>query len=163
MYAMIKNIYHNLAHKFRNITFIKQHPAIKEILKYSVVGNLTNIVDVGLYIYLTRAFIFWEHHYLIANLITMFIASVIRFVFHKKWTFRDKGQDRVHKQFIKFSLLMVLGLAITEVILYVCVEYFYIYDLIGKIIAMAAVTVIVYYLTRTWIFNKSHFTFRNWR
>lgn len=122
-------------------------------MKYSLVGNLSNLVDLGLYIYLTRAFFFWREHYLVVNIFTMLIGSIARFIFHKRWTFRDKS-PRIHWQYTKFILVMLLGLIINEITLFIAVEYLEIYDLIGKIASMAISTIVVYLLTKKWVFDK---------
>ena len=139
--------------KIRQLPLVKKHPNLKEMAKYSLVGNLANIIDFGLYIYLTRAFFFWRQHYLIANLFTMLIASTVRFTFHKHWTFRDTSQ-RIRRQYGKFILVMILGLGIDEAALFISVEYLNFYDLLGKIVSMVVGTFIIYYLTKKWVFNN---------
>ncbi len=146
-------LYHATLNTIRQFPLLKKYPAVKELMKYSLVGNLSNILDLGLYIYLTRAFFFWHEHYLTANIFTMLIASIARFVFHKRWTFRDNSKN-IHWQYVKFILVMILSLIINELALFITVEHIGFHDIIGKIIGMVIGTLFVYYLTKKWVFNQ---------
>ena len=149
----LDSIYNSLCSKIRNLPLIRRYPTLKELIKYSIVGNFSNLVDFSLYFYLTRVFSFWREHYLIANLFTLFIASIIRFIFHKRWTFRDSGTN-VHIQYLKLICLLIAGLIINEAVLFISVEHFILNDLIGKLIAIILGTLVIYYFTRTWVFSK---------
>ena len=146
-------LYNSTLNTIRQFPFLRKYPAVKELMKYSLVGNLSNILDLGLYIYLTRAFFFWREHYLTANIFTMLIASIVRFIFHKHWTFRDNGKN-IHWQYFKFILVMILGSIINVLVLFITVEHIGCHDIIGKIIGLAIGTLIVYSLTKKWVFNK---------
>lgn len=146
-------IYNKIADKIRNIPLIKKYPTIKEIMKYALVGHASNLIDFSLYIYLTRVFSFWLEHYLIANLLAMFIASIFRFTFHKNWTFRDSN-EKVYAQYLKFALILFFGLIINGVILFIAVENFNLNDIIGKLIGLAIGSLIIYCLTRALVFGK---------
>lgn len=157
---MILSIYQAISYKIRSLPLVKKYPTLKELVKYSIVGNLSNLLDFSLYIYLTRAFIFWREHYLTANLITLLLASVTRFAFHKHWTFRDSSKQ-THIQYIKFITILIIGLALSELVLFLSVEHLSLYDILGKLIAVVIGTLITYYFTRTWVFGKSGFSFKN--
>jgi len=60
----LKRTYNRIAGHFRQLYVFKKYPAVKELLKYSVAGNFSNLIDFGVYIYLTRTFSFWRRHYL---------------------------------------------------------------------------------------------------
>jgi putative flippase GtrA len=158
---MTNSIYNKIIQRFRNLELIKRYPTIKELIKYSLVGNLSNALDFGLYFYLTRVFYFWWEHYLVANLFTLFMASLVRFVFHKHWTFRNSDK-RIYTQYLKFITILVIGLIFNEFILYISVEHLIFNDLIGKLMAMALGTLLIYYFTRTWVFGKPAITSKNW-
>ena len=156
---MLIDIYNKISSKIKNTPFIKKYPNLKELMKYSLVGNFSNLIDFGLYIFLTRAFSFWRENYLIANLISLFVASLFRFIFHKQWTFRDSSQ-RVYAQYFKLILLLLVGLLLNEAILFISVEFLVIHDLIGKLIAVVLGTLFIYYFTRTWVFGKPGINFK---
>ncbi len=136
------------------MSLFRKYPSAKELIKYSIVGNFSNFLDLTLYIFLTRVSTFWHDHYLLANAFTMVIGSITRFVFHKKWTFRqDKGS--FHEQYLKFISVLLISLVLTGFLLFLGVEYLEINDILGKVMAMGLVTMIVYYLTKVWVFKKN--------
>ena len=148
------NLYNKIADPIRRHPLIRKHPSAKELVKYSVVGNFSNFLDLGLYIALTRAFTFWHDKYLLANALTMVIGSASRFIFHKKWTFRQDGGS-FQEQYLKFIIVLAISLVLTEFFLFFSVEYLSIHDILGKIISMGLVTAVVYYLTKIWVFKKN--------
>ena len=151
---------HNLINKFRNYYFIKKNPVVKELIKYSIVGQMGNIIDFGLYLYLTRVFGYWRENYLTANLFGMAMAGILRFVFHKKWTFRDKDK-KTEIQYFKFTAVLILNFLINQGFLYYAVEYLNINDILGKLIAAVLTTLLVYCASKYWIFKKSVGTGKN--
>jgi len=151
--STLKRYFLKYLHQFRNCRFIKKYPHAKEVIKYSIVGNMAGIIDFLLYIYLTRVFSFWRHHYLIANLFTMSIAVILRFTFHKAWTFRD-DDHQIERQFLKFALVSVLSILASETILYSVVEHLNVNDIIGKLIAAAFITLFAFFGARQWVFKK---------
>jgi putative flippase GtrA len=146
-------LYNKAASKFRRLPFIRNYPGSKELIKYSIVGNFSNFLDLVLYIFLTRISDFWHTHYLLANALTMVIGSVIRFALHKKWTFRHDGGS-FHGQYIRFMIVMFGSMILTEFLLFLAVEHLAVNDIIGKILAMGVVTAFCYYLTKVWVFKK---------
>ena len=144
---------HRLTQKFRAHPFIQQNPQVKEMIKYAIVGNVSNVIDFGLYIYLTRAFSYWRDHYLDANIFTILIAGIVRFTWHKKWTFRDQGRE-VEVQLFKFITIIIISAVINQLILYLSVEYLTINDIIGKLIASLLTTLLIYYGSKIWVFER---------
>lgn len=151
--SYLKNMYENLANYIRGIYIFKKYPTIKELLKYSLAGNFSNLIDFGVYIYLTRTFVFWRRHYLTVNLISMLLASISRFFLQKYWTFKD-SHSGIKVQYVRFIIVLFLGLIVSEAVLYISVEHIYINDLLGKILAFGVATVIVYFLSKKWVFNN---------
>jgi len=150
MIEFIKN--NQILAKVRKLPIFHKHPTVKEMAKYSLVGNMSNLFDLGLYVSLTRFSSFWLAHYLSANIITMLVASVFRFTLHKKWTFRNNS-DGVRKQYIKFILTMIFGLILTLVVIFMAVEWLHINDILAKILSMLIGTLIVYFITKHWVFD----------
>ncbi len=153
---MLIKFYNFFAIKIRELGFVKKYPRIKELVKYSLAGNFSNVIDFGIYIYITRTFIFWWRHYLIANLISMLVASLVRFFLQKYWTFKnfDSSLASLKKQYLKFILLLTGTILLEEWILYMTVEFVDVNDLVGKIIAFAFGTIIVYTLSKHWVFKQ---------
>lgn len=149
---MLHNLYNKFADSLRNHGLIRKYPAAKEMIKYSIVGNLNNLLDLGIYIYLTRSYLYWHENYVLANVVGMLVATIGRFVLHKLWTFRDSSHE-IEIQFMKFSIASVLGLAANMVVLIILVESFQVNDILAKLIGMIIGSFLVFYLVRIWVFD----------
>jgi putative flippase GtrA len=150
---MFTRLYNKIAHPIRQHPYIQKHPTAKELIKYTIVGNANNVLDFGLYVFLTRAFNFWHEHYLIANIITMLTAGITRFVCHKKWTFRDSGRA-INKQFLKFIITLFLTLFAGDLFLFILVERVAINDVLAKLLSSLLTTLITFRLTSSWVFQE---------
>lgn len=148
-------LYNKIADQVRRLPVVKRHPSAKELIKYSIVGNFSNFVDLALYIFLTRTFSFWHDKYLLANALTVIIGSATRFFFHKKWTFRHDGGS-FHRQYLKFVSVLIFSLILSEIFLFLIVEYLSVNDILAKLITMGATTLVVYYATKVWVFKKDN-------
>ncbi|MFH1890902.1 MAG: GtrA family protein [Candidatus Kuenenbacteria bacterium] len=156
---MLQSFFNKILQKFRSHPYIKKNPGIKELIKYSIVGNFANIMDFIFYISLTRAFTFWRAHYLTANIITMLTASIIRFALHKKWTFRNSDKD-IKYQYLKFIILLISTMFASEAGLYLAVEQFNIHDIIGKLLSILLITFFAFSGTKLWVFKKQKLSSR---
>jgi len=148
-------LYNKIADRIRQLSVVKRHPSTKEVIKYSIVGNFSNFIDLALYIFLTRAFHFWYDKYLLANALTIIIGSATRFFFHKKWTFRHDGGS-FRRQYLRFIFVLVFSLIFNEILLFLIVEYLSVNDVLAKLITMGATTLVVYYTTKVWVFKKDN-------
>lgn len=128
-----------------------QKPIIRQFIKFCLVGSFNAFLDYFIYISLTRLFFF---HYLLANLISFFITVCVSFILNKKWTFRDKD-SKVGLQYAKFWIMAVCGLGFNELILFLLVRYFNVYDLLAKTVAIGIVLFWNFFVGRYWVFKNS--------
>ncbi len=148
---MFKKFYNFCANQIRKIPLLKKYPTLKELIKYSLVGNFSNLVDFSFYIFLTRFFIIFYRHYLLTSIFTMIIASIIRFVLHKYWTFRDITSN-IYLQYLKLIIVLSSSLIIENLILFIAVEKININDIIGKFIGLVLFSLTTYFFTKKWVF-----------
>ena len=148
---MLLKFYNFFADKVRHFSLIKKYPRVKELIKYSLVGNFSNLVDFSFYIFLTRFFIIFYRHYLWTSIFSMIIASIIRFILHKYWTFKDITSN-IYLQYLKLIIVLGLSLIIENTILFISVERFSFNDIIGKFIGLVLSSLITYFLTKKWVF-----------
>ncbi|NQU83545.1 MAG: GtrA family protein [Parcubacteria group bacterium] len=102
-------------------------------IKYSIVGTSNAVVDFGTYWGLTRSFLFFEMHYLLANTCAFIMALTWGFIFNKNWSFENKD-SRKAMQYGKYLLVCLGGLAIIQAILFALVQLG-LHDMIAKVIA----------------------------
>lgn len=150
---MLVRIYEKMAGVIRHHPLVKRHPKIKEAIKYSLAGNMSNIFDFVFYIYLTRLNWFWQAHYISANIIAMLLAGGMRFSFHKFWTFRDESAG-YKAQLLKFFMILFICLLLNLALIVIMVEFLSINDLLAKLAATFFSSLFVYYITRVWVFKS---------
>lgn len=111
---------------------------LSQILKFGVVGGLAFVIDYGIMVLCKELLDFS----ILLSVALGFIVSVIfNYILSIAWVFNvDKEKDK-KKNFILFILLSIVGLILTEIIMYVGTDIFRIHYLIVKIIATAIVMV----------------------
>lgn len=111
---------------------------ISQILKFGVVGGLAFVIDYGIMVLCKELLDFS----ILLSVALGFIVSVIfNYILSIAWVFNvDKEKDK-KKNFILFILLSIVGLILTEIIMYVGTDIFRIHYLIVEIIATAIVMV----------------------
>lgn len=142
-----------LLHWFRNHPVVIKYPIVKQMTKFGMVGALNTVVDFFIYVILTRVS-FISLHYLVANFIAFSFAATSSFLLNRMWTFRSL-HPHIHIQYVKFLLVALGGLALSESILFISVEYFSSHDVIGKLYAIM--------ITWGWNFGMNkYWTFRDY-
>lgn len=123
-------------------------------MRYCVVGVLGTAIDIGsLYLLVEYAYL----HVMLATAIAFLLAVVNNFLLNKIWTFENQHKNFT-KQFIKFLLVSLVGLALTEIFMYVFVYLVEIWYILAK--ALTSIVVL------SWNFLGNKFwTFRDkeWR
>ncbi len=110
---------------------------VVQILRFGVVGVLAFIVDYGILYFLTE---YVHLYYLLSSIISFLISLVVNYILSIKWVF-DVQKKQTVKDVIIFAVLSTIGLLINSLVMYLSVELFSIYYMIGKIIATFIVMV----------------------
>jgi len=131
-----------------------RYPSLKQFFKFGAVGVLNTATDFIVYFSLTRGINWFGHYYLVANAISFSIAVTQSFFINKYWTFQDTEKNNASFQYFKFFLANVLTLSINQLILYLLVDGFGIYDLFGKILIIVTYTAMNFTLFKFWVFKK---------
>lgn len=104
---------------------------ISQFFKFGVVGIIAFIVDY-LSLYLLTEFL--NVYYLISSIISFLLSIIVNYILSIKWVF-DIKKKQSFKDVIIFTLLSAIGLLINLLVMYLSVEVFKIYYMIGKLIA----------------------------
>ena len=110
---------------------------VVQILRFGVVGVLAFIVDYGILYLLTE---YVHLYYLLSSIISFLISLVVNYILSIKWVF-DVQKKQTVKDVIIFAILSTIGLLINSLVMYLSVELFSIYYMVGKIIATFIVMV----------------------
>lgn len=164
--------------KIRKNTFFKKHPTVKQMTKFAMIGVLNNIIDFSIYIFLTRGFVFWHTHYLIANFVAFMISILATYDIVRAWIFKlpilpsnkeeeeemnlTKAEEKIiHIQYFKFLLVGFTAFSFNEIGLFIFVDFIKINDILAKAIVGVVIWVIRFNSHRLWTFQnkktKKHF------
>lgn len=122
---------------------------VRNFIKFNIVGLTGIVVNEGLLILLTSAGIY----YLYSSAIAIEASIISNFVMNDSWTFRHRRSGHVAVRFVKFNLLMLLGLVVNLAIVYVGTTDYGIHYAISNLIGIAGALVLRYGLSvkYTWM------------
>lgn len=124
---------------------------IAQILKFAVVGGISFVIDFVVYAILCNVM---NVHYIIAGITGFGVSVVANYILSMKFVFASKDDMPKDKEFIIFVVLSLIGMGLNSLILYLCIDIFYVYwmwlsavmdieamNLLAKIVATAIVMV----------------------
>ena len=115
---------------------IKENKLIIQIVKFIIVGGIATIID---YIVFFLLHDYLRINTLIANIISFTVSVIYNYIASIKWVFDVKRDIDKKKQFMIYIILSIIGLVINTGIVYLCVDIFKLFSIIGKVIATAIV------------------------
>ena len=119
-------------------------------LKYAVVGASGTVLDVGsLYVFVDLLHI----PVLVAAAMSFVLAVVNNFILNKVWTFRNNSRN-VRTQFIKFFIVSVVGLVLTEICMALFVYLLDIWYIASKLITSVIVLTWNFLANKNWTFTE---------
>ncbi|MCR5761451.1 MAG: GtrA family protein [Sphaerochaetaceae bacterium] len=122
-----------------------------QFFRYVFVGGLATIVDWGvLYLFTSVLGV----HYLVSSIISFTAGLLSNFLLSKLLVFKaSEARVKPWAEFLGYALIGVVGLGLTEIILYFMTDYLGLYYMISK--AVATVIVLVWnYVARKKILYK---------
>jgi putative flippase GtrA len=123
----------------------------RQFIKFCLVGIFNTIIDYGVYLFFTRSL---GLYFLYANILAILIAMTFSFFVNKYWTFKN-FEKKIKSQYAKFFLIGIVYFFLYNIIFYLCVHNFKIYDLLAKIIAIAIGLSWNFVANKYWTFRKS--------
>lgn len=82
---------------------------VLQIAKHSLVGAFATVIDLN--IFETMAFLF-SLNPLLSKGFSFFVATSIKFLGNKQWSFEKRGRDGIEKEIIKFFIVAIVGVGI---------------------------------------------------
>ena len=136
---------------------------IRQFLKFGLVGVLCFLIDFGIFTLLNNVL---GVYYLIANFFGFTISVIVNYIMSMKYVFVRKDDANKRLEFIIFVVLSIIGLFLTELIIWVCVDGIYVNvaaltglmprkaaEVLGKIIA-TGIVMIYNFVTRKIFLEK---------
>lgn len=121
-----------------------------QICKFLIVGGIATIIDWIVYYAL--------YHYghlspLIANILSFSFSVIYNYYASIKWVYIVDKTKNKKKMFIVFMILSIIGLLITELLLWIFIDYLKIHSMLSKIIA-SMIVMIFNFTTRKLFLEK---------
>ena len=111
---------------------------LEQLVKFGIVGVIATLLEWIIFYICTNQ---RKIHYSISTVIGFSISTIFNYWASVKWVF-DVNKEKSEKlNFILFVVLSIVGLGLNELILWICIEKFAIYNMIGKVIATGIVMV----------------------
>jgi len=127
----------------------KLYNKYRELIKYCIIGCSGALLDFITYTILIKAF---GMNYLLANALSVTAGITNNFFLNAYLNF--KVTDKLFKRFISFYLVGMLGLVISEILLYLLVDIMSMNSIIAKIITIFVITIVQFILNKTITFKK---------
>ena len=124
---------------------------ILQFSKFAAVGLANTGLDFLIYASLTRIFIFWDSHKVLATSLAFFVANLNSYICNKYWTFQNK-EKKHHIQYTKFLTISLIGLGLTDLIFSLAL-HFGLYDLLAKLIPIPLVLCWNFIANKYWTFH----------
>lgn len=157
----------------REHSLFREHPTLKQIIKFAIVGNLNTIIDFLIYIFLTRGFLFWKVHYLSANSLAFMISICATFDIVRTWIFKlpilphdeeeakkfrlsDEEERKIHIQYFRFLFVNFSFFLFNELGLLIFVESFRVNDITSKLLVEILIWFTRFMVHRLWTFKKKN-------
>lgn len=129
---------------------MKNKQLLTQILKFGIVGGIATIIDWIIYYLLYN---YLGINPLIANILSFSISVIYNYIASVKWVFNVNENKSKLRMFIEFILFAVLGLILTELLLWIQIDKLNINKMIAKIIA-TGIVMIFNFVTRKIFLEK---------
>jgi putative flippase GtrA len=131
--------------------FVTTQPRfVRQFIKFGIVGAIGTIVDVTILVFLKE--IVGLNVY-IANSISFSIAVLNNYTLNSLWTFGDQ-EKRHHRQLVQFFIVSVVGLALSQALLFFFHDVLHLHYLIAKVLGILVVLFWNFFANRFWTFKE---------
>ena len=137
--------------KNKKLSFLTKHPLFSLALKfisYSLLGGIGLIVDLSVFYFLSHVIPIT----LAVNTISVSAGILTSFYLNRKFTF--KKLNKPIQRAIKFYVVGILGLLLSNIIIYLLTTYFIIPPFISKLLTLPFVLIFQFAANYLWSFGK---------
>jgi putative flippase GtrA len=121
---------------------------VRQFLKFALVGVSNTLVFLGVYALLSEVL---GVYYLLASAIGFAVGATNGFLLNRAWTFQGHVGDALTP--VRWAVVQASGLALDELLLYLCVSGLGIDKLVAQAIAILVVVVVTFLANRAWTFR----------
>lgn len=125
--------------------------SLLEFSKYFVVGGISFIVDSGTLTFFTDIL---KVNYLVSACFGFLVGLTANYYLGSKFVFKQPTTSK-RKEFTQVALIALVGLLLTELGMYIGVDFFHIYYLLTKVIVAAIVLIWNYGARKVFVYRKN--------
>jgi len=129
----------------------KTNNSFLQLFRYTFVGGFAFLVDFGILFTLTE---FLNIHYLISACIAFLFGIITNYILSVKWVFNSNKIKNKWFEFLFFSLIGLVGLALNQILLWLLTDIFLLYYLLSKIITSFVLYFWNFYVRKIFLFNN---------
>ncbi|MBQ8131213.1 MAG: GtrA family protein [Bacilli bacterium] len=120
------------------ISKIWKNDLFQQIFKFGIVGGIATVIDWAIYYIVVK---FLNVPPLIGNILSFSVSVIYNYTASVKWVFHVNEEKSKKRMFIEFMVFSILGLLLTELLLWVGIDILGQDKMLVKIIATAIVMV----------------------
>jgi len=111
----------------RNLFIGRSEDILVQFFRYAIVGGIATIVDMLVFHFIANV-IEWNH--ILANTLSFIVGLLVNYFMSRNWVFNKKESNFI-KDFTMFAIIGVLGLLLSNAILYLLIDKRLIYTLLS--------------------------------
>ncbi|MCD7850865.1 MAG: GtrA family protein [Parabacteroides sp.] len=121
----------------------------RNLILYGIIGGFSSGLDFAVYTLLVNVI---GLHYQISNACSVLIGITTSFTLNRYYNFKVK--DKTKRRFILFLFVGLMGLLLSSLILYICIQKFKVDELLSKLLSIVFVVVIQFLINKNITFKK---------
>lgn len=121
----------------------------RNLILYGIIGCFSSSLDFVIYTFLVRVGLY----YLIANCISVMAGIITSFSLNRQYNFKVK--DATIRRFSIFLTVGVCGMMLSSLILFLCVDIFFIDKLLSKLLSIVLVVFLQFIVNKYVTFKPS--------
>lgn len=125
-----------IPNKLRHLVYGKTNNLFLQLFRYTFVGCLAFIVDFGLLFLFTD---FVGMHYLLSASLSFVAGLLVNYIISKLWVFDKTSIKNGKLEFLVFALIGVIGLGLTELLMWFFTDVLGFFYMLSKILTTAIV------------------------
>lgn len=123
----------------------------RHLILYGIIGSFSSSIDFVIYTILVQIVHF---PYIIANCISVLGGITTSFLLNRNYNFRVK--DKMKRRFTIFLLIGLMGLFLSNIILYICIDIMALGNLVSKVLSIVLVVFFQFLLNKYITFKPSY-------
>ncbi len=128
----------------------KLYSRFRDLILYGIIGCLSSGLDFVAYTLLVKV---CDWHYIVANCVSVLIGITTSFTLNRKYNF--KVTDNTMRRFAIFLTVGLSGMALSNVILWLCIDVLSLGEILSKLLSIVLVVFFQFLLNKYITFRQT--------